>query len=106
MANEKIKGMGFHHISLKARDYDKSVEFYKALGLKQYIEWGSGDKRISMFDLGDGGMIEIFSEKDMPYPEEGRWQHLALSVRDVDEALNTALSAGGCFGCKACCYES
>ena len=31
MANEIIKGMGFHHIGLKAADFEKSLAFYKAL---------------------------------------------------------------------------
>ena len=35
MANEIIPGMGFHHIGLKAADFQKSVAFYKALGLRK-----------------------------------------------------------------------
>ena len=32
MTNEKIRGAAFHHIALKAVDFDKSLAFYKALG--------------------------------------------------------------------------
>jgi catechol 2,3-dioxygenase-like lactoylglutathione lyase family enzyme len=31
MANEVIKGMGFHHIALKCKDIEKSLQMYKAL---------------------------------------------------------------------------
>ena len=46
MANEIIQGMGFHHIGLKAADFQKSVAFYKALGLKEVVGWGEGEKEI------------------------------------------------------------
>ena len=29
MANEKILGMGFHHVALRTTDLEKSLEFYK-----------------------------------------------------------------------------
>ena len=50
MANEIIKGMGFHHIGLKAKDFNKSCEFYKALGLKEVVGWCDPVKEIKMFD--------------------------------------------------------
>ena len=34
MANEIIKGMGFHHAALKTPDLDASIAFYEKLGLK------------------------------------------------------------------------
>ena len=32
MANEIIKGMGFHHMALYVSDFDKSLAFYQKLG--------------------------------------------------------------------------
>ena len=61
MANEMIKGMGFHHIGLKVADFAKSRAMYNALGMKEVCGWGEGDKEIVMFDLGDGGRIELFA---------------------------------------------
>lgn len=92
MANEIIKGMGFHHVALKAVDFDASKKFYEALGMKFYTQWGEGDGRIAMFDLGDGGILELFAGG-----AEGpntNYIHFAMKVDDVDAAYETALKAG------------
>ena len=95
MANNVIKGLGFHHIALKANDFDKSVEFYKALGLEFVVSWGEGDKRIAMFDLGDGGRLELFAGgNDTDFPAEGKYMHFAMCCDDVDTAYETAIRAG------------
>lgn len=95
MANEIIKGMGFHHVALKVTDYERSIEFYKALGMKPIVEWGQGDGRVMMLDVGDGGRLEIFADgKLRDYPAEGKWQHFAFAVDNVEEAYNIALGAG------------
>ena len=94
MANEIIKGMGFHHMALYVSDFDKSLSFYQKLGMKVYTAWGQGKDRIALLDTGDGSMLEVFSKPDECYPAEGRWQHLALHVENVEAALQKALDAG------------
>lgn len=94
MANEIIKNMGFHHIALKASDFEKSLEMYKALGLTEYARWGDSEKTIALLDIGDGGKIELFSNGGDEYSENGKWNHFAMSVDDVDAAYETALKAG------------
>ena len=92
MANEIIKGMGFHHIALKAVDVEVSLKFYEALGMKFYTQWGEGDGRIAMLDLGDGGILELFAGG-----AEGantNYIHFAMKVDDVDAAYATAIAAG------------
>jgi catechol 2,3-dioxygenase-like lactoylglutathione lyase family enzyme len=62
MANKRIQGMGFHHIALKAKDFEASLKFYtEGLGMEFYTQWGEGDKRIAMLDLGDGSILELFA---------------------------------------------
>ena len=92
--NEIIKGMGFHHIALEAADFEKSLKFYKDLGLKELVRWGTPEKTIAMLDVGDGGRIELFSDGGERFSEMGKWVHFALSVDDVDKAYETALKAG------------
>lgn len=93
MANEIIKGMGFHHIALRATDFEASLKFYQALGMKFYTQWGEGDGRIAMLDLGDGGILELFAgaPADM---KPGQYIHFAMKVDDVDAAYETALKIG------------
>lgn len=94
MANEKIAGLGFHHIALKAADFEKSYKFYtEGLGLKPVVTWGEGDHRIQMLDLGDGGILELFAGgKDLS--DNGKWIHFAMRTDDVDAAYAAALAAG------------
>ena len=40
MANEIIKGMGFHHVALKAVNFEESLKFFtEGLGMKFYTQW-------------------------------------------------------------------
>lgn len=94
MANEIIKGMGFHHMSLYASDFDKSLAFYQKLGMTVYTAWGEGDSRIALLDTGDGSLLELFAKPGCEMASEGRWQHFALRVENVQGALDTALAAG------------
>lgn len=89
---------GFHHIAIKASDFDKSLAFYKELGLVERVRWGEGDNRAVMLNMGDGGLIELFAggsvrEKTADEANE-HWMHLALKVDDVEYAYTTALDAG------------
>lgn len=94
MPNDIIKGMGFAHMAVGAKDFDRSLAFYQALGLKVYTAWGEGDNRIALLDMGDGSKLELFSKPDMPVSEDGPWIHFAFSVQNVDEAYRIALEAG------------
>ncbi len=94
MANKKIPGCGFHHIGLRVRDYEKSVAMYRALGLEEVVRWGEGEGQVRMFDLGDGGKLELFAGGPELPEENGRWLHFAMSAEDVDLAYGAALAAG------------
>ena len=94
MANEKIAGLGFHHIGLKAADFEKSKAFYLALGMKEIVSWGEGKDEIAMFDLGNGDRIELFASGGDEYSANGKWIHFAMTVEDVDAAFELALKAG------------
>ena len=95
MANEIIKGAGVHHIALMATDFEKSLEFYKALGFKEVVRWGDAVKTIAMLDIGDGARVELFSNGGDEYPACGKWAHLAVRVDDVEAAFDIAVKAGG-----------
>ena len=97
--NTVIPGLGFHHIALRVRDYDRSLAFYRdGLGCTIAAAWGEAPDRKVMVDLGDGGRIEIFEK---PYSGKricadflGEWFHFAMRTDDVDAAYARALEAG------------
>ncbi len=94
MANEIIKGLGFHHVALMCKDISKSLEMYKALGMKEIVSWGEGEKLIVMVDIGDGGRIELFARGSDEYSVKGKYAHFAMCVEDVEHAYAVALKAG------------
>lgn len=86
---------GFHHIALRASNFDASVRFYtQALGFVPRITWGEGDKRAIMLDTGNGNYLEIFAGGQAGPRPEGAWLHLALRTSQCDAALERARQAG------------
>lgn len=94
MANDMIKGAYFHHVALRTTDLERSLAFYKGLGMKEIVRWGERELEIVMLDIGDGGRFELFANRGVDYPAEGRWQHFAIGVDDVEAAYELALSLG------------
>jgi len=93
--NKTLGGGGFHHVAIRAYDFDASVRFYtEALGFTQKIAWGEGEKRAVMLDAGDGNYMEIFANgKNEPKPE-GAIIHFALRTDNCDAAIERARVAG------------
>ena len=84
--NTVLSGSGFHHIALRAVDFDRSLAFYRD-GLRFPIghSWGEGDGRIALLDLGDNNYLELFaSAPGQSCEPNGRFFHLALRSLDVD----------------------
>ena len=48
MANEIIRGMGTSHTAVAAVDFEKSLKFYAALGIKCFTQWGGEGNRIAL----------------------------------------------------------
>ena len=86
---------GFHHIALRAHDFDATVAFYtEALGFTKGSAWGEGDGRAIMLDAGNGNYLEVFSGGTNEPKPEGLFFHLALHVDDCDAYLQRAIAAG------------
>ena len=100
MSNDIIKGLGYAHMAIAAKDFDKSLTFYKALGMKVYTQWGEGDSRIALLDTGNGDLVELFAKPDLNTDKvagvgDGNpFLHFAFSAQNVDEAYRIALEAG------------
>jgi glyoxylase I family protein len=95
--NERIGGGGFHHVAMRARNFDATVKFYtEGLGFKKSISWGEAGNRTIMLDTGEGNYIEVFEiptkgKKAIP---QGMLLHMAFKTNDCDAATANARAAG------------
>jgi glyoxylase I family protein len=93
--NTTLGGGGFHHVAIRAHDFDASVRFYtQGLGFKEKIRWGIDKSRAVMLDTGDGNYLEIFANAAPGHKPEGAILHFALRTDNCDAALNRAREAG------------
>jgi len=86
---------GFHHVAIRALDFEASVRFYtEILGLKTRVTWGETPRRAIMIDVGDGNYVEIF-EREVSTPElEATLLHFALRTDDAAAILEIVRAAG------------
>lgn len=86
---------GFHHVAMRAKDFDKSIEFYTdGLGFKETNRWEMKDgKRAVMIDTGNDNYLEIFEGRENEV-SEGSYIHLAFTTDDCNKSLEMAKNAG------------
>lgn len=102
--NTTIGGGGFHHIALRAYDFDKTLDFYiNGLGFQKKHGWGEDgrskgepDSRAAMLDTGDGNYLEVFAggkgqPEDVP---EGALLHFAIRSQDIPGTTERARAHG------------
>jgi glyoxylase I family protein len=103
--NTALHGGGFHHIAIRAYDFEATLKFYmEGLGFKRAYGWGEDgrakgekDSRAALLDTGDGNYIEVFAGRVGTPGEtlpEGALLHFALRTTDTDAALERARAAG------------
>jgi len=93
--NAAMGGGGFHHLALRAADFEASVRFYRdGLGFRHAYGWGEGDSRAAMLDTGDGNYLEIFAGGAQGKKPEGALLHYALRTVDCDAAVERARAVG------------
>jgi len=87
------RGPGFHHLAIRAFDYDATLAFYaKGLGCERAFGWGGDGNRAAMLSIGDGNYIEVFEGRKLECAvPEGGVLHYALRV---DDAAARAVAAG------------
>ena len=92
--NKKVKGCGFHHLSMKVKNLEKSIKFYEALGFVERVSWGEAAKKTVLLDTGDHNYFEISQGDPEQVSVEGVFKHVALRVDDCQAALEKARKAG------------
>ena len=94
-SNSVIGGGGFHHVAIRAHDFEASVMLYtEARGRTEKIAWGEDKGRAIMLDTGDGNYLEIFANGEEGSKPEGAIIHFAIRTNDVDGAIERARAAG------------
>lgn len=97
--NPILGGGGFHHVSVKTRDWMRSMEFYcDVLGCTERITWNLRDtgRRAAMLDTGDGNHVEVFEDPDYVVTPNGAITHFALRTTRLDAVAERVRE----FGCR------
>ena len=93
-----LRMFNVNHVSISVTDIERSIEFYKKFGFKDFKSWKAEDDslKINMLKLKDT-VLEMFCYKqymELPHnamdlstdlPEIGT-KHFALGVKDIEEA--------------------
>lgn len=99
MSTNQSLFQGFHHVAIRASDFEASVRFYiEGLSMKEKIRWGGDANPAIMIDSGAGDYIEIFGKGKNARPTDKFPEfpilHYALRVTNCDEAVARAVKAG------------
>jgi glyoxylase I family protein len=103
-----MSSRGFHHVAIRAADFDATVKFYTVgLGCAVRYEFSAPGRidRAAFLDLGDERFIEVFGPASTVQAEgrrrrsdeeatEGALLHFCLRVADVEASYARALAAG------------
>jgi len=103
--NSTIFGGGYHHVAIRAIDYDATLKFYiEGLGFKRAYGWGvdgsldgGKDGRAALLDSGDGNYLEVFAGgtgtawAELP---ETVFMHIAFRTTNIVAAIERARAAG------------
>ena len=99
---------GFHHVAIRAVDFDETIRFYtEGLGFRVHYPFSVPGRidRAAFLDAGDGRFVEVFGSGST-VQAEGRWRlpneertegallHFCLRVADTDASYARALAAG------------
>jgi glyoxylase I family protein len=99
---------GFHHVAIRATDFDESVRFYtEGLGFRVHFPFSVPGRidRAAFLDTGDGRFVELFGpgstvqaegrrRRPDEEPTEGTLLHFCLKVVDADASYARAIAAG------------
>jgi catechol 2,3-dioxygenase-like lactoylglutathione lyase family enzyme len=99
---------GFHHVAIRANDFDATVKFYtEGLGFRVHFPFSVPGRidRAAFLDAGDGRYVEVFGQGSAVQSEgrrrrgdedrtEGALLHFCLRVADADAAYARAIACG------------
>jgi lactoylglutathione lyase len=89
---EKVNIKGLAHIGVFTADIAKSVDFYTRLGFTLDKEEDIGIK-LAFLSAGSC-LIELIGHTDAAARTDGRVDHIAMEVEDIDAAITAAVANG------------
>ena len=92
--NMKEIATGLQHIGVPTGDMDATIHFYHALGFETIFETVNAEAggRVNFYKLGDL-VIETYEVTD-PAKAPGAVDHIAINVKDIEEAFRFVNEAG------------
>ena len=92
--NMKEIATGVQHIGVPTGDMDATIRFYHTLGFETIFETVNAEAggRVNFFKLGDL-VIETYEVTD-PAKAPGAVDHIAINVKDIEEAFRFVNEAG------------
>jgi glyoxylase I family protein len=95
MANPILGDAGFHHVSVKTRDWAATRRFYvETLGCTEKVGWRAAPQRAALFDTGNGNYVEVFEDLVHQPAPGGAIGHFALRTTRLDEVAARIRAAG------------
>lgn len=95
MPNPILGSGGFHHVCVKTRDWDRTIEFYRdVLGCTEKIAWRAAPQRAAMLDTGDGNYMEFFEDLAYQPAPNGAVVHFAFRTTRLDDVAARVRAAG------------
>ena len=62
--NSVLPGCGYHHVAIRATDFDATMRFYtEGFGFRPAVRWGEGDGRAVLLDFN----LALFGEESAPF---------------------------------------
>ncbi len=83
------------HIFLTVSDLERSVRFYTEAfeGAHMIYEFAVDDRKLYFFDLNNGVVLEL-EERPEITESDGKWEHVALEVDDIQAQYDRLMAAG------------
>lgn len=82
---------GIDHIHFTVTDLEKTIAFYRALGLTVAERMDHGGESAQMVNEGGGLIVDLVKEKNNDNPG---YHHYAIKVEDIDRACSELIDKG------------
>jgi glyoxylase I family protein len=93
--NSVLGGGGFHHVCVKTKDWDRTMQFYReTLGCTEKVAWRAAPNRAVMLDCGGASYIEVFEDLNYVPAANGSVLHFALRTTKPDEVATRVRAFG------------